>query len=236
MPWLGRELFLIFLSIWKWNEEEKKYYLSVNRLGLVGLASCAPFDMIWMMKSAWPMHWDAESVFSVSLDLVFFIPSSQYFSLYLSPSSYMSFNLSFCLCFSVLHPPYLHTHIPFRNVNGGVGETRVHFVSFRFISFVCLHARTLISVLNISCPTVGTKGRCKKIFNWFVMCFLFLWLHYVVVSFFLLCVRFYTLYTTACVWNLFAFSMLADVFVSLSFCVYAFFVILLLMLLLLLCS
>lgn len=47
--------------------------------------------------------------------------------------------------------------------------------------------RLRVLVLNISCPTVGTKGRCKKIFNWFVMCFLFLWLHYVVVFFFVCC-------------------------------------------------
>lgn len=45
-------------------------------------------------------------------------------------------------------------------------------------------------VLNISCPTVGTEGRCKKIFNWFVMCFLFLWLHYDVVFFFFFFFRF----------------------------------------------
>lgn len=37
-------------------------------------------------------------------------------------------------------------------------------------------------VFNISCPTVGTRGRCKKIFNWFVMCFLFLRLYFIFFS------------------------------------------------------
>lgn len=175
--------------------------------------------MIWMMKSAWPMHWCWISFLGIFGFNFFFFFSSFSVAPYtiLTESHFWSLACSLYVRLSIALPSSsifsLYTHsCHFWNVSGGVGETRA-FISFRFVSFVCLHARTLISVLNISCPTVGTKGRCKKIFNWFVMCFLFLWLHYVVVSsllLLLLCFDF-TLYTTACVWNLFAFSMLADV-------------------------
>lgn len=58
------------------------------------------------------------------------------------------------------------------NVNG-VGEQRTLLLLVYFVLlFTCDRACVLsaqahahFAVLNISCPTVGTEGRCKKIFN-----------------------------------------------------------------------